>query len=86
MNIITPMQKITYSSIDNLYVKRDDLYPISGGGNKGRKAKCILEKCISDGCNAVVTCGGIQSNHTRATAIRCKELGLECTIVIHAEP
>lgn len=70
----------------SVYIKRDDLFPITGGGNKGRKAKYILEKCISDGCNAVVTCGGIQSNHTRATAIRCKELGLECTIVIHAEP
>lgn len=70
----------------NIYIKRDDLFPITGGGNKGRKAKYILEKCISEGCNAVVTCGGIQSNHTRATAIRCKELGLECTIVIHAKP
>ncbi|MGF1853515.1 pyridoxal-phosphate dependent enzyme [Vibrio satsumensis] len=70
----------------DLYIKRDDLYPISGGGNKGRKAKYILDKCILDGCNAVVTCGGIQSNHTRATAIRCKELGLECTIIIHAKP
>lgn len=79
----TPLMKIDYLGV-NLFVKRDDLYPISGGGNKGRKAEYILAKCIADGCNAVVTCGGAQSNHVRATAIRCKELGIACTIVIHA--
>lgn len=88
-NSSTPLhfnEKISDELNVELYIKRDDLYPVSGGGNKGRKAQYILEKCISDGCNAVVTCGGIQSNHTRVTAIRCKELGLECTIVIHAKP
>uniref|UniRef100_UPI001072EAFD 1-aminocyclopropane-1-carboxylate deaminase/D-cysteine desulfhydrase n=1 Tax=Proteus mirabilis TaxID=584 RepID=UPI001072EAFD len=70
----------------NLFVKRDDLYPISGGGNKGRKLNYILTDCLEKGCNAVVTCGGIQSNHNRATAIRCRELGLECTIIIHSKP
>ncbi len=75
--------KLQYLGV-NLFIKRDDLYPISGGGNKGRKAEYILAKCVADGKNAVVTCGGEQSNHVRATAIRCKELGLACTIVIHA--
>lgn len=79
----TPLMKLQYLGV-NLFIKRDDLYPISGGGNKGRKAEYILAKCVADGKNAVVTCGGEQSNHVRATAIRCKELGLACTIVIHA--
>lgn len=69
----------------NLFIKRDDLYPITGGGNKGRKSDYILKDCKSNGYNAVVTCGGSQSNHVRATAIRCKALGLECTIIIHDE-
>lgn len=86
MTYNTPLYKINHQSMPSLYIKRDDLFPITGGGNKGRKAQLILKKCIEDGCNAVVTCGGIQSNHTRATAIRCKELGLACTIVIHAKP
>ncbi|MGR3983196.1 1-aminocyclopropane-1-carboxylate deaminase/D-cysteine desulfhydrase [Pseudoalteromonas sp. 1181_04] len=82
----TPIMQINYLGV-NLFIKRDDLYPISGGGNKGRKAEYILAKCMEEGCNAVVTCGGAQSNHVRATAIRCKELGIECTIVIHdSEP
>lgn len=69
----------------NIFIKRDDLFDISGGGNKGRKANYILKKCIDEGFDSVVTCGGLQSNHTRATAIRCVELGLKCTIVIHDE-
>ncbi|MGP9670021.1 1-aminocyclopropane-1-carboxylate deaminase/D-cysteine desulfhydrase [Pseudoalteromonas sp. AOP31-A2-14] len=81
--LITPLIKVKYLGL-NLFIKRDDLYPISGGGNKGRKLAYILQKCLNDNCNAVVTCGGEQSNHVRATAIRCKELGLACTIVIHA--
>lgn len=79
-----PLIKINYLGVD-LYVKRDDLFPISGGGNKGRKAEYILAQAVKQQCNAVVTCGGEQSNHVRATAIRCKELGLACTIVIHAK-
>ncbi|KPH65144.1 1-aminocyclopropane-1-carboxylate deaminase/D-cysteine desulfhydrase [Pseudoalteromonas porphyrae] len=83
MSIATPLQRVF--DRHNLYIKRDDLYPISGGGNKGRKSHYILENCVEKKCNAVVTCGGIQSNHTRATAIRCRELGIACTIVIHSD-
>ncbi|MEQ5729663.1 1-aminocyclopropane-1-carboxylate deaminase/D-cysteine desulfhydrase [Providencia alcalifaciens] len=86
MNSVTPLEKITSIHNINLYIKRDDLYPISGGGNKGRKLNYILKDCLNKKCNAVVTCGGIQSNHARATAIRCRELGLECTIIIHSTP
>lgn len=82
----TPLEKLgdIYDNNYEIFVKRDDLYPISGGGNKGRKAKVIFEKCLHDGKNAVVTCGGAQSNHLRATAIMCRQLGLQFTAVIHA--
>ncbi|MEX9884278.1 1-aminocyclopropane-1-carboxylate deaminase/D-cysteine desulfhydrase [Providencia sp. PROV191] len=86
MSAITPLEKVNSFTDINLYIKRDDLYPISGGGNKGRKLNYILKKCLEEKCNAVVTCGGIQSNHARATAIRCCELGIECTIIIHSTP
>ncbi len=68
----------------NLFIKRDDLFPISGGGNKGRKLQYILKKVINEKYTAVVTAGGIQSNHTRSTAIMCNNLGLKCTVIIHA--
>ncbi|MEZ9835252.1 1-aminocyclopropane-1-carboxylate deaminase/D-cysteine desulfhydrase [Vibrio breoganii] len=87
MNSSTPVYKdialSEYLGVD-LYIKRDDLYPISGGGSKGRKADYILNTAVANKHDSVVTCGGAQSNHVRATAIKCRELGLECTIVIHA--
>ena len=51
-----------------LYVKRDDLYPIVGGGSKGRKLDLILPNAKKTGFNAVVTAGSNQSNHVRSTA------------------
>ena len=86
--MITPLQYVQNENFDlgvNLYLKRDDYYPITGGGNKGRKATFIFNRILKDGCDAVVTCGGPQSNHTRVTAIRCKELGIDCTVVIHGK-
>jgi D-cysteine desulfhydrase len=62
---------------------RDDLFPFLGGGNKGRKIVSIAKDIIEKGCNAVVTTGGIQSNHCRATAILAAQMGWSCTLVIH---
>ncbi|MEZ9977132.1 1-aminocyclopropane-1-carboxylate deaminase/D-cysteine desulfhydrase [Vibrio breoganii] len=87
MILSTPLYKdfnLSDSLGVELYIKRDDLYPISGGGNKGRKIQYILNQESTSIYNAVVTCGGAQSNHVRATAIKCRELGIDCTIVIHA--
>lgn len=64
-------------------VFRDDLYPFLGGGNKGRKILFIEKDIILRGCNAVVTTGGIQSNHCRALAVLAATNGWACTLVIH---
>lgn len=66
-----------------LFVKRDDLFAFTGGGSKARKLQYILKKALDQGCNAVVTAGGAQSNHVRATAIMCAELGMKMTAIIH---
>lgn len=73
----------TISKSLNIY--RDDLYPFLGGGNKGRKINYIADDIIKHKCNAVVTTGGIQSNHCRALAIKAVQLGWACTIVIHGD-
>ena len=62
---------------------RDDIYPFLGGGNKGRKIKYIEKDIILKKCNAVVTTGGIQSNHCRALAILAAKNNWGCTLVIH---
>lgn len=69
----------------NLYVFRDDLYPFLGGGNKGRKMLYIIQDIADKQCNAVVTTGGIQSNHCRALAIVACQNKWKCSLVLHGE-
>jgi len=69
----------------NLKIKRDDLYPLVGGGSKARKILYILNYAIKKGYNAFVTNGGIQSNHARAAALITSRGGIKCSLVLHDE-
>lgn len=71
-----------------IWVKRDDM---TGGpltGNKVRKLEFIFARAQSEGYDAVITCGGIQSNHCRATALVAAQLGFDCHLILRgtAEP
>ena len=70
--------------IDNLElsVVRDDLYPFIGGGGKARKAVYYETILREQGYNAIVTCGGIQSNHNRAMALMAARNGWKCHLCI----
>lgn len=63
-------------------VVRDDVFPFIGGGGKARKAVYYEEMLREKGYNAVVTCGGIQSNHNRAIALICAKNGWKCHLCI----
>lgn len=67
----------------NYVVYRDDLYPFLGGGNKGRKMDYISKDIFLQGANAIVTTGGIQSNHCRAVAVFAAMNRMECSLVLH---
>jgi len=65
-----------------IIVVRDDVFPFIGGGGKARKA-VHYEALLREGCyNAVVTCGGIQSNHNRAIALMCAKNCWKCHLCI----
>jgi 1-aminocyclopropane-1-carboxylate deaminase/D-cysteine desulfhydrase-like pyridoxal-dependent ACC family enzyme len=64
-------------------VKRDDLFPVTGGGNKGRKLIRIFRRSLPEGFNAIITSGSTQSNHTRVCAVMAAERGLEAHLVMH---
>ena len=66
-------------------VVRDDLFPFIGGGSKARKAVAYETFLKENGYNAVVTCGGIQSNHNRAMALVCARNGWKCHLCIQGE-
>lgn len=68
-----------------LWVKRDDLTGLGGGGNKARKLEFLCADAIAQGCDHLVTGGGVQSNHVRMTAAAANRLGLGCTIVVAGE-
>src|SRR5687768_122185 len=71
---------------DALWVKRDDLTGIGGGGNKVRKLVHLSADALAQGCDALVTGGGRQSNHCRVTAAVANRLGLGCTLVLSSDP
>jgi D-cysteine desulfhydrase len=65
-----------------LWVKRDDMTAGAAAGNKIRKLEYLLADALAQGATAVVTCGGAQSNHARATALLARELGLEPVLLL----
>ena len=85
----SPLQQRQKMSGDlgiDLRVKRDDLLPLFGGGNKARKIVRIAEQADANGCDSLVTCGGVQSNHARATALAAASRGWRCSLVLHGSP
>jgi D-cysteine desulfhydrase len=65
-----------------IYVKRDDVAGIGGGGNKLRKLEFLLGDAIRQGCDTFVTTGGIQSNHARLSAAASARMGLACELML----
>lgn len=68
-----------------IWIKRDDLTHAAMSGNKLRKLEYIVAQAIQDGCQALITCGGVQSNHCRATAVLCAQMGLKCHLILRGE-
>ncbi|MET0307866.1 MAG: D-cysteine desulfhydrase family protein [Sphingomonas sp.] len=65
-----------------IFVKRDDVAGIGGGGNKLRKLEFLLGNAIAQGCDTFVTTGGIQSNHARLSAAASARMGLACELML----
>lgn len=88
----TPIQKLSRLSAlptmrgCNLYVKRDDLTGLGGGGNKLRKLEFLLGEAIAAGADTLVTWGGLQSNHARLTAAVAARHGLACELILTQSP
>lgn len=68
-----------------IWVKRDDQTGSAVSGNKIRKLEFSLAQAVDQGCDTIVTCGGVQSNHCRTTAILCASLGLKCHLVLRGK-
>lgn len=83
---VTPIQKISNNlNINNIYIKRDDLFPVSFGGNKARKAILFFKDLKNKVCDCVVTYGSNSSNHCRVVANIAASEGLPCYIISPSE-
>ncbi len=65
-----------------IWLKCDDLTGSVVSGNKIRKLEFLMADALNLGCDTVVTCGGLQSNHCRATAAVSAQLGLQCHLIL----
>ncbi len=66
----------------SIYMKRDDLLGLAGGGNKTRKLEFVVADALQKGSDTLITCGAVQSNHCRLTLAAAVKEGLECHLVL----
>lgn len=85
----TPLQELSRVSSElggpTIWIKRDDLTGSLLSGNKVRKLEFTLAQAQSEGADTLITCGGLQSNHCRATALLGAQLGLDVHLVLRGE-
>src|SRR5262245_20695902 len=87
----TPIEEMTrlreaLGAAPRLLVKRDDAIPFGFGGNKVRKLEYALAQAQASAADTLVTLGGVQSNHARATAAAAAKLGMRCVLIVNGTP
>jgi D-cysteine desulfhydrase len=85
----TPIQRlerleheIGHPDCPGIYVKRDDLMGVGGGGNKLRKLEFLIGDALAQGCDTFITTGARQSNHARLSAAATARAGIACELVL----
>ena len=80
---VHPLERLTaHLGSASLWAKRDDVSSgLAFGGNKTRKLEYLLADAIAQGCDTLVSIGGVQSNHTRQVAAVAASAGLRCVLV-----
>ena len=84
-NLPTKIEKLERLSAEfgtNIWLKRDDHTGSEISGNKVRKLEYLAKDAVNKGCNLLITCGGIQSNHCRATVAVATKLGMKSAVLL----
>ncbi len=82
----SPVQRLEHLGHGSLWIKRDDILSTVYGGNKVRKLEFVLADAIAKRKDRVVTMGALGTNHGLATAIFCRRIGLDCTLLLFDQP
>jgi 1-aminocyclopropane-1-carboxylate deaminase len=65
-----------------VWAKREDCNSgLAFGGNKVRKLEYLVADALAQGCDTLVSIGGVQSNHTRQVAAAAAVAGLKCVLI-----
>src|SRR4051794_16880126 len=87
-NLPTPVTELKNLArdldIERFLLKRDDLTGLETSGNKVRKLEYVVADALKHGATALVTHGGFQSNHCRATAAIGAKLGLKVRLILRS--
>ena len=82
----TPIEKLERLSAllggPDIYIKRDDLLGLAGGGNKTRKLEFLVADALAKGCDTLITVGAVQSNHCRLTLAAAVKEGMKCRLLL----
>ena len=68
-----------------VWIKRDDQSGSLTTGNKVRKLEFLLSEALAQGCDTIITAGGVQSNHCRAVAVLGAQLGLKVHLLLRSD-
>jgi len=82
----TPIQRLEKLSKHlggpDIWIKRDDLTGLAGGGNKTRKLEFLVAEALRQGADTLITVGAVQSNHCRLTLAAAAHEGLKCRLIL----
>ncbi|MFF9039227.1 1-aminocyclopropane-1-carboxylate deaminase [Streptomyces sp. NPDC014892] len=80
---VHPLERLTaHLGGAAVWAKREDCNSgIAYGGNKTRKLEYLVADALAQGCDTLVSIGGVQSNHTRQVAAVAARAGLKCVLV-----
>lgn len=82
----TPVQALSRLHAElggpKIYVKRDDLMGIGGGGNKLRKLEYLVGQAQAEGADTLIALGALQSNHARLSAAVAAHAGMACELIL----
>ncbi len=80
---IQPLEKLSrLLGGPEIWIKRDDLTGLAGGGNKTRKLEFLVAEALKQGADTLITVGAVQSNHCRLTLAAAAHEGLKCRLVL----
>jgi len=87
-SLVEPMPRLAarLGTSSPLLIKRDDAIAFGFGGNKVRKLAFVAAAARAEGADTLITAGGVQSNHARATAAAAAKLGMHAILVANGEP